>query len=139
MDSNAVGQRIKDLRQDLGLSLQALGDKVGVGASTVRKWETGFIGNMRSDKIHKVSEALGVTPDYLMGWDYAQVTKANTIPANNGTVDQVKAPRAIRNGAKDEMSKEECELIRIYRALSAKRSIKLLNIAIDLEAEESVQ
>ena len=51
------------------MTLEDLGDKVGVGKSTVRKWETGMIANMRRDKIKKVADALGTTPDYLMGWE----------------------------------------------------------------------
>ena len=40
----------------------------GVGKSTVRKWETGMIANMKRDKIADLAKALGTTPAYLMGW-----------------------------------------------------------------------
>ena len=36
-----TGDRIHFLRNNLQLTLQELGDKVGVGASTVRKWGDG--------------------------------------------------------------------------------------------------
>ncbi len=64
-----MGQKIYDLRIQKGLTLEELGDMVGVGKSTVRKWENGMIANMKRDKILKVSEALGTTPAYLMGWE----------------------------------------------------------------------
>ena len=64
-----IGQKIKSLREEKGMTLEELGDKVGVGKSTVRKWETGIIANMRRDKIVKVAEALGTDPAYLMGWE----------------------------------------------------------------------
>lgn len=64
-----MGERIKMLREQRGMTLEELGDKVGVGKSTVRKWETGAIANMRRDKIQKLADALGVSPGYLMGWD----------------------------------------------------------------------
>ena len=51
------------------MTLEELGNKVGVGKSTVRKWENGMIANMKRDKILKVAEALNTTPAYLMGWD----------------------------------------------------------------------
>lgn len=51
------------------MSLEQVGDIVGVGKSTVRKWETGDIANMRRDKIALLAQALGVTPGYLMGWE----------------------------------------------------------------------
>ncbi|MGN1382108.1 MAG: LexA family protein [Eubacterium sp.] len=70
-----VGERIKSLREQQGMTLEELGNKVGVGKSTVRKWENGMIENMRRDKIAKLAKALGVTPLYLMGWD-------NSLPQN---------------------------------------------------------
>ena len=63
-----MAQRIKSLRQEKGLTLEQVADVVGVGKSTVRKWETGMIANMRRDKIADLAKALGTTPAYLMGW-----------------------------------------------------------------------
>lgn len=63
-----LGDRIHYLRTEKGYTLQELGDKVGVGASTVRKWETGYIKTLRTDKMQKLSNALGTSVDYLMGW-----------------------------------------------------------------------
>lgn len=63
-----MGQKIYDLRTQKGLTLEELGNMVGVGKSTVRKWENGMIANMKRDKILKVAEALGTTPAFLMGW-----------------------------------------------------------------------
>lgn len=63
-----MGQKIYNLRVQKGLTLEELGNMVGVGKSTVRKWENGIIANMKRDKIIKVSEALDTTPAYLMGW-----------------------------------------------------------------------
>lgn len=64
-----MGQKIYNLRVQKGLTLEELGNMVGVGKSTVRKWENGMIANMKRDKILKVSEALDTTPAYLMGWE----------------------------------------------------------------------
>ena len=63
-----MAKRIKKLRQEKGLTLEQVADVVGVGKSTVRKWETGMIANMRRDKIADLAKALGTTPAYLMGW-----------------------------------------------------------------------
>lgn len=64
-----MGEKIKTLREERGMTLEQLGDRVGVGKSTVRKWETGIIANMRRDKIALLADALHVTPAYLMGWE----------------------------------------------------------------------
>ncbi len=63
-----TGQKIKLLREQLNLTLEQVGNIVGVGKSTVRKWETGEIANMRRDKIAALAKALHTTPAYLMDW-----------------------------------------------------------------------
>ena len=63
-----MGQKIKALREENGLTLEQVGNAVGVGKSTVRKWENGIIANMRRDKIADLAKALHTTPAYLMGW-----------------------------------------------------------------------
>ena len=67
--SGGMAERIKALRKERGLTLEQVADIVGVGKSTVRKWETGMIANMKRDKIAALAKALGTTPEYLMGWD----------------------------------------------------------------------
>lgn len=62
-------EKIKYLRKKSNLTLEEVGEKVGVGKSTVRKWENGQIANMRRDKIAKLAEALNCSPAYLMGWE----------------------------------------------------------------------
>lgn len=64
-----MGELIKKLRLEKNMTLEDLGNKVGVGKSTVRKWENGIIANMRRDKIEKIANALNVSPGYLMGWE----------------------------------------------------------------------
>ena len=67
--SNELSRKLKDLRLQKGMTLEQVGDIVGVGKSTVRKWETGMIANMKRDKIALLAKALGTTPAYLMGWE----------------------------------------------------------------------
>lgn len=55
-----VGQFIKKLRNDRGMTLEEFGDKLGVGKSTVRKWETGMIANMRLDKVERIAHVFNV-------------------------------------------------------------------------------
>lgn len=68
---------IREKRQELGLTYEKLGELVGVGKSTVRKWETGMIENMRRDNIIALSKALNISPALLMGWDFSK-TEINT-------------------------------------------------------------
>lgn len=56
-------------RQELGLTLEEIAQKCGVGKSTVKKWESGYIKNMRRDKMALLAKALEISPLVLLGQD----------------------------------------------------------------------
>ncbi|WWU65181.1 helix-turn-helix transcriptional regulator [Clostridium baratii] len=68
---------IKEKRLELGLTYEQLGNLIGVGKSTVRKWETGLIENMRRDNIIALSKALNISPAVLMGWNVEKTHLSN--------------------------------------------------------------
>jgi transcriptional regulator with XRE-family HTH domain len=70
------GSNLKKRRIELGLTLEEVGNIVGVGKSTVRKWETGSIENMKRDKIALLAKALQTTPLFIMG---VEETEPSTI------------------------------------------------------------
>jgi transcriptional regulator with XRE-family HTH domain len=80
MTPENMAKKIKKLRQANGLTLEQVATVVGVGKSTVRKWETGMIANMKRDKIASLAKALGTTPAYLMGWDEDTSINSNNLP-----------------------------------------------------------
>lgn len=73
---NEIATKIKNLRRQQNLTLEEVGNAVGVGKSTVRKWETGMIANMKRDKILLLAKALHTTPEYLMGWETPENKKS---------------------------------------------------------------
>lgn len=60
---------IRKRREELNLTYEQLGNMIGVGKSTVRKWETGMIENMRRDNIVALAKALNISPSIIMGWN----------------------------------------------------------------------
>jgi len=62
-----LGSIIYKRRKELGMTLEELGNAVGVSKSTVKKWESGIIANMRSDKIAELARALNLDPWILIG------------------------------------------------------------------------
>ena len=62
-----IGNLIYNRRKELGLTLEEVGNAVGVSKSTVKKWENGFISNMRRDKIEKLAKILEISPVRLLG------------------------------------------------------------------------
>lgn len=85
-----MGERIYNLRKEKGLTLEELGNLVGVGKSTVRKWEKGMIANMKRDKISKLASALNVSPAYLMGWEINDGDIGNAFSSNYLEIDGIK-------------------------------------------------
>ena len=64
-----VGERIKELRTNLGLSQVDFADKINVSKQTLYKYENNIITNIPSDKIEAAARLGNVSPAYLMGWD----------------------------------------------------------------------
>ena len=59
-----VNELIANRRKELGLTLEEVADKVGVSKSTVKKWESGYIKNMRRDNIALLADALHIAPRF---------------------------------------------------------------------------
>lgn len=64
-----IGDRIKKLRNQIGLSQTELAIKSDSSKQTIYKYENNIVTNIPSDKIEIISEILGTTPSYLMGWE----------------------------------------------------------------------
>lgn len=63
-----IGNKIKKLRKNLGLSQIDLADIIQVSKQTLYKYENGLVTNIPSDKLESLADALDTTPEYLMGW-----------------------------------------------------------------------
>lgn len=105
----ARGDRIRDLRAKQGLTMEELGEKIGVGKATIKKYENGIIENIPSDKIEALADTLETTPAYLMGW-----TDSPNEPPNEPTPPPG-APKTIEaqivSFGMDSLPKEEREKI----------------------------
>lgn len=65
-----IGKKMYIRRKELGLTLEEVGDAVGVGKSTVRRWENGMIKNMGRDKIAALARVLQMSPvEFVPGDD----------------------------------------------------------------------
>ena len=67
-----MNELIKNRRKELGITLEEIGDYVGVSKTTVQRWESGNISNMRRDRIKKLSEILRIDADLLLGINVQQ-------------------------------------------------------------------
>ena len=67
-----IGKKIQDRRKELGLTLEDVGQAVGVGRSTVQRWESGMIKNMGRDKIAALAKVLHMDPVELVPFTNVQ-------------------------------------------------------------------
>lgn len=61
-----IGDLIKKKRRDAGLTQDELAKRLDVTKSTLSKWESGRIQNMRRDNIVSLSNALRISPIDLL-------------------------------------------------------------------------
>ena len=72
-----IGELIRNRRLELKLTLEQVGDMVGVSKSTVKKWEDGFISNMKRDKIALLANALQIQPVSLITGELISTSKSD--------------------------------------------------------------
>lgn len=62
-----VGERVKERRIELGLSMPELGRRIGVNKSTIQRYEADGVDPKRTMIINGLAEALLTTPEWLTG------------------------------------------------------------------------
>lgn len=67
MNNEKLPERIKALRTALGLSYQDLADRTGLSKSTLQRYETGSIRNIKVEKLGILANGLGTTAASLLG------------------------------------------------------------------------
>lgn len=67
-----MGEYIKQLRIEKGLSRAKLGEMVGVERAAVSKWENGSVENIKRSTIKRLSDIFNVSPCALMCWDESE-------------------------------------------------------------------
>lgn len=122
-----MGDRIKRLRSENNMTLEELGNRVGVGKSTVRKWENGIIANMRQDKIAKLAVALGVTPAYLMGWE------------STADIPMERVPNKVESVQSSSVSAQCKEIIEVCNQLSPHNQRKVLTYSKNLLSTQQME
>lgn len=64
-------ERIRSKRQEKGITLAQIADKLGVTEATVQRYESGNIKSVPYEYMCAYGEILGCSPAYLMGWEEA--------------------------------------------------------------------
>ena len=125
----ALGKRIHDKREECRLTMEELGEKIGVSRQAICKWEKGEVKRIDREHIDKLAKALNVTPAWLMGFneneDDITVTYESpgretvALRVNNTPVIGTASLRAELYRAALDVRPENCEVaIRLLKSLA---------------------
>lgn len=67
IDFNLVGKRLKELREENGLTLEELGQKLDMHKSSVLRWENGETSKIKLPIIDSLSNLYNVNPAWILG------------------------------------------------------------------------
>lgn len=70
-----IGGRIKQRREQLGMTQEELAKKLGLQKSAIAKYEKGRVINIKRSTIVNMAEIFHCTPAYLMGWNEETLDK----------------------------------------------------------------
>jgi transcriptional regulator with XRE-family HTH domain len=123
--------RIKELRARKNIKQSELADMLHVSQATLSNWERE---EFEPDKecLMKLAEILDSSIDYILGRaDHLVSYSASNIRDShfvqgNGSVDV---------GADIKISKEEAEILRVYRLLGVRERAKLMSVIFEFEDE----
>jgi transcriptional regulator with XRE-family HTH domain len=130
--SEGMSSRLKMLRKEKGLTLEQVATAVGVGKSTVRKWETGMIANMKRDKIASLAAVLGTTPAYLIGWEESE----KNAPGKDNLTEDEKEWLDFFRQIPEEQKPLTLEVFKTFRKIPEDRqaeALELLQVALRMQ------
>lgn len=117
---------IRERRIDLGLTMKELAMRIGVSEGTISRWESGNIGNMRRDKVARLSKELEIPLEVLMGWQ----TDADRFE---------QTAKAFNESNPNLLTVQEKEHLKIYRMLSDSGKSQVEDFANSVLKVENMQ
>ena len=111
MNRNTItANNIRKYRKMKGMTLQELGDKVGMTRSAISKYELDRI-PIKNNVLEKIAQALNVSPLTLMGWD----TEEDALGTDTVEVDNL---GAVAGGIPVDAIEDRCNKFSITEALA---------------------
>ena len=102
-----MAARIHQKRLENNLTMEQLGEKLGVGKSTINKWEKARVEDIKRPYINKMAEIFRCDPAWLMGLDPSLFLPLQTASSR----------------ARGNLTNAFTSLIRIHQILDVNRSL----------------
>lgn len=125
INSTTVADRIKQLRIKANMTLEEVGNHLGISKSGVQKYEKGKVTNIPRDTVVRLASLFNVSPEYLMCFD-------------NKNAESI-SEEAIQEHITKKYGKTSLRLLNEYAALSTPAKSKLLGYAKDLSKAEKFE
>ena len=71
-----MAERIKERRKIMGYTQTELGEKIGLQASAIAKYENGRVENIKRSVIANMAKVLDCSPCYLLDWEDSPLIEA---------------------------------------------------------------
>ena len=119
-----MGEIIKQLRLQKGITQEELGRVIGVQKSAIRKYESGMVENIKRSSIKKLADYFGVSPSFLLGYEDSSTLIYGSIVGDRNSNNVITV-----NEARGEI---ESELLSLCKKMTVQQKNKLLSFAYGL-------
>lgn len=139
-NDNLFGRRLKEMREDAGLSMLQLAKKIGVSDAAICKWENG-LAEPKITYLVRLSEFFDCTIDYLTGKENEYVFPSPKITVTTADGKAVKPLSSSKNAhlaaVTVQLSPDESKLLQSIQKLTPERRA-LLKETVDVWATVAV-
>lgn len=123
----SVGNTIKKLRLDKGMTQAELGALLGVKKAAVQKWESGQVQNLKHSTIRSLCEIFNVNPIVFV-FESNEIFNSERVKHQLGLIEEVQKT----------YGKEVIKIMEIFLELNEVNQTKVLDYAYDLSVIQSV-
>lgn len=105
-----IGERIKNRRKELDLSVDDVANRLGKNRATIYRYESSDIENLPITILEPLAGILKTTPDYLMGWISEKELPNNEVAITEKEKELLSYYNQLNDLGKDEAIKRVSEL-----------------------------
>lgn len=98
-----IGERIKKIREEKGMSVDKLAELIGKNRATIYRYESNDIEKLPTSVLESLCKALGTTPIYIMGWEDENNTSKESSDVDIRRIEQARSK--MSDSEKDKMMK----------------------------------
>lgn len=133
-----MGELIKQHREQLDLSQEALGSRLGVNKAAVQKWESGKVENLKRSTIKSLADLFGIAPCELMCFEKDKISdeQINQWDMKHNADGKLSKEVSLLEQIQYKYGKDAVKLLKFFTQLNKVGQEKALENISDLAALE---